>query len=216
MVARTRSSPVLPVPIDWVEAIEGEVSRQVWAMIRLQLLTGMRPGEVVTSIVTLMSGNTSRRVTRRNIGGASVTSFLARLSPNSSKTIPTRSCSHRLKPVMSSTVGGARIVSRRSCKVSVLVVQRRNHAGARESCTRWWCVGLPFAVSANGRTFSTRFAISSGLLAISRISAVALQPVPSTYDSHVALSPCSVCGWRIRTTDRFGCTPPAAVASCTI
>jgi integrase len=38
---------VLPVPDAWVDAIRSHVSQQVWAMIRLQKLTGMRPGEVV-------------------------------------------------------------------------------------------------------------------------------------------------------------------------
>ncbi|WP_428939695.1 tyrosine-type recombinase/integrase [Fontivita pretiosa] len=37
---------VKPVPIEYVEAVLPYVSRQVAAMIRLQLLTGMRPGEV--------------------------------------------------------------------------------------------------------------------------------------------------------------------------
>jgi integrase len=38
--------PVKPVPEAHVEAIRPFVSRQVWAMIELQRLTGMRPGEV--------------------------------------------------------------------------------------------------------------------------------------------------------------------------
>jgi integrase len=41
------SEPVRPVPEEFVHAIRPHVSRQVWAMIQLQLLTGMRPGEVV-------------------------------------------------------------------------------------------------------------------------------------------------------------------------
>ena len=41
------SAPVRPVPEDHVRAVLPHVSRQVGAMIRLQLLTGMRPGEVV-------------------------------------------------------------------------------------------------------------------------------------------------------------------------
>jgi integrase len=41
------SLPVKPVPQADIDAIEPYVSRQVWAMIQLQLLTGMRPGEVV-------------------------------------------------------------------------------------------------------------------------------------------------------------------------
>jgi integrase len=40
------SEPVKPVPDAFVDAIEPYVSRQVWAMIQLQRLTGMRPGEV--------------------------------------------------------------------------------------------------------------------------------------------------------------------------
>ena len=40
------SAPVTPVPRENVQAVEVFVSRQVWAMIRLQQLTGMRPGEV--------------------------------------------------------------------------------------------------------------------------------------------------------------------------
>jgi integrase len=44
--ARERE-PVRPVPEEHVEAVRPFVSRQVWAMIELQRLTGMRPGEVV-------------------------------------------------------------------------------------------------------------------------------------------------------------------------
>jgi integrase len=40
--------PVQPVPIDSVDAIRRHVSRHVWAMIQLQLLTGARPGEIVS------------------------------------------------------------------------------------------------------------------------------------------------------------------------
>jgi integrase len=40
------SEPVKPVPHAFVDAIEPYVSRQVWAMVELQRLTGMRPGEV--------------------------------------------------------------------------------------------------------------------------------------------------------------------------
>ena len=40
------SEPVRPVPEAFVEAVRPHVSRQVWAMIELQRLTGMRPGEV--------------------------------------------------------------------------------------------------------------------------------------------------------------------------
>ncbi|WP_337175406.1 site-specific integrase [Paludisphaera sp.] len=39
--------PVKPVPAEDVEAVRPHVCRQVWAMIELQRLTGMRPGEVV-------------------------------------------------------------------------------------------------------------------------------------------------------------------------
>jgi integrase len=41
------SVPVKPVPEENIEAIRTHVSRQVWALIRLQLLTGARPGELV-------------------------------------------------------------------------------------------------------------------------------------------------------------------------
>ena len=41
------SKPVKPVPLEAVEAIRPHVSRQIWAMIQIQLLTGARPGEVV-------------------------------------------------------------------------------------------------------------------------------------------------------------------------
>jgi integrase len=41
------ASPVKPVLDDQVAAVEPHVSRQVWAMVVLQRLTGMRPGEVV-------------------------------------------------------------------------------------------------------------------------------------------------------------------------
>ena len=40
------SEPVKPVPDAHVDAIEPHVARQVWAMVQLQRLTGMRPGEV--------------------------------------------------------------------------------------------------------------------------------------------------------------------------
>jgi len=39
-------SPVLPVPDADIDAVKPNVSRQVWAMIQLQLASGMRPGEV--------------------------------------------------------------------------------------------------------------------------------------------------------------------------
>jgi hypothetical protein len=40
------SEPVKPVPEAFVDAIRPHVGRQVWAMVELQRLTGMRPGEV--------------------------------------------------------------------------------------------------------------------------------------------------------------------------
>lgn len=40
------SAPVRPVPDALVDAVRPHVARQVWAMIELQRLTGMRPGEV--------------------------------------------------------------------------------------------------------------------------------------------------------------------------
>ncbi|MHC4444386.1 MAG: tyrosine-type recombinase/integrase [Planctomycetota bacterium] len=40
------TEPVKPVPDEFVDAIKPFVSRQVWAMIELQRITGMRPGEV--------------------------------------------------------------------------------------------------------------------------------------------------------------------------
>lgn len=45
--AAKESDPVRPVAENEVAAIERYVSRQVWTMVQLQLLTGMRPGEVV-------------------------------------------------------------------------------------------------------------------------------------------------------------------------
>jgi integrase len=42
------SEPIKPVPDAFVEAIRPHVSRQVWAMVELQRLSGMRPGEVVS------------------------------------------------------------------------------------------------------------------------------------------------------------------------
>jgi integrase len=44
--ARERD-PIKPVPDALVDAIRPHVARQVWAMIQLQRLSGMRPGEVV-------------------------------------------------------------------------------------------------------------------------------------------------------------------------
>jgi integrase len=40
------SEPVKPVPDAFIDAIKPYVSRQVWAIVELQRLTGMRPGEV--------------------------------------------------------------------------------------------------------------------------------------------------------------------------
>ncbi len=40
------SEPVKPVPDAFVDAIRPHVSRQVWTMVELQRLSGMRPGEV--------------------------------------------------------------------------------------------------------------------------------------------------------------------------
>ena len=40
------SEPVRPVPRELIDGIEPFVSRQVWAMIQLQLLTAARPGEI--------------------------------------------------------------------------------------------------------------------------------------------------------------------------
>jgi hypothetical protein len=40
------SEPVKPAPEAFVDAIRPRVSRQVWAMVQLQRLSGMRPGEV--------------------------------------------------------------------------------------------------------------------------------------------------------------------------
>lgn len=45
--AARESEPVKPVPIDHVHAVLPFVSRQVGAAIRLQLLTGARPGEIL-------------------------------------------------------------------------------------------------------------------------------------------------------------------------
>ncbi len=42
------SLPVLPVNRSHVDAVRQNVSRQVWAMIQLQLLTACRPGEILT------------------------------------------------------------------------------------------------------------------------------------------------------------------------
>ena len=42
------SEPVKPVPDAFVDAIQPFVARQVWAMVELQRLSGMRPGEVTS------------------------------------------------------------------------------------------------------------------------------------------------------------------------
>jgi integrase len=41
------TEPIRPVPDAHVDAVKPPVSRQVWAIIELQRLTGMRPGEVI-------------------------------------------------------------------------------------------------------------------------------------------------------------------------
>jgi hypothetical protein len=43
--AARETEPIKPVPTAFVDAIRPFVSRHVWAMVELQLLTGMRPGE---------------------------------------------------------------------------------------------------------------------------------------------------------------------------
>jgi len=45
--AAREGEPVRPVPQEHIDAIKPFVSRQVWAMVQLQLLTGARPGEIV-------------------------------------------------------------------------------------------------------------------------------------------------------------------------
>lgn len=42
------TGPVLPVPEKHINAVKGHVPRQVWALIQLQVLTGARPGELLT------------------------------------------------------------------------------------------------------------------------------------------------------------------------
>ncbi len=44
----SEAEPVKPVPIALVEAVRPFVSRQVWGMVETQLLTGARPGEIVS------------------------------------------------------------------------------------------------------------------------------------------------------------------------
>lgn len=41
------TNPIKPVPEEHVTAVKKHVSRQVWALVQLQRLTGMRAGEVV-------------------------------------------------------------------------------------------------------------------------------------------------------------------------
>lgn len=41
------TEPIRPVPQDQIDAIKPYVSRPVWAMVQLQVLTGMRPSEVM-------------------------------------------------------------------------------------------------------------------------------------------------------------------------
>lgn len=41
------TDPVKPVPDAFIQAVEEHVTSPVWAMIQLQILTGMRPGEVL-------------------------------------------------------------------------------------------------------------------------------------------------------------------------
>lgn len=45
--AAPEPDPVRPVPDDHVQAVRRFVSRQVWALVRLQLLTGARAGELI-------------------------------------------------------------------------------------------------------------------------------------------------------------------------
>ncbi len=51
---------VKPVPVDDIEAIKPYLSRQVWAMIQLQLYTAARPGEIV--IIRIMDIDRSEQV----------------------------------------------------------------------------------------------------------------------------------------------------------
>lgn len=54
------SKPVRPVPDAFVDAIRPFVSRQVWAMIELQRLTGMRPGEACIMRTGDIAGHRAR------------------------------------------------------------------------------------------------------------------------------------------------------------
>ena len=58
--AARESEPIRPVPAAHIRAVRPHISRQVWAMIQLQRLTGMRPGEVVQ--MRAIDLNTSGRV----------------------------------------------------------------------------------------------------------------------------------------------------------
>ena len=51
---------VLPVPEAWVDGIRSHVCPQIWAMIRVQSLTGMRPGEVV--LIRTIDINTTGKI----------------------------------------------------------------------------------------------------------------------------------------------------------
>jgi integrase len=46
--AAIETNPVMPVPAAHIEAVKPYVSPPVWGLIRLQLLTGMRPGEALS------------------------------------------------------------------------------------------------------------------------------------------------------------------------
>ena len=46
VIQAIRYEPVKPVPEAFVEAVRPHVAAQIWAMIELQRLTGMRSGEV--------------------------------------------------------------------------------------------------------------------------------------------------------------------------
>ena len=72
------SEPVRPAPEASVDAIRPYVSRQVWAMVELQRLTGMRPGEVrqmrtcdldatakVWALIQVRSENSGAKAARR-------------------------------------------------------------------------------------------------------------------------------------------------------
>lgn len=54
------ADPVRPAPVELINPIQPHVSRQVWTMVQLQLLTGMRSGEV--TIMRLASIDTTEKV----------------------------------------------------------------------------------------------------------------------------------------------------------